>query len=96
MRRELIRLRENAGPEEIARRVSFRLQRQQVLTRQPYPLRLRALLDASVVLLRTTGDAAVMAEQVDHLRAGPDAAVLVADLRGHGSRGDGLRGPAAG
>lgn len=80
-----------AGPDEIAHTVSFRLRRQQVLTRQPYPLRLSALLDASV-LLRTTGDADVMAEQIDHLRAmnrRPNVSVRVVPLDGriHAARG---------
>jgi len=54
--------------DQVGRRVAFRLERQRVLTRQPFPLRLWALLDASV-FLRTTGDPAVMAAQLAHLRA---------------------------
>ncbi|HMG41940.1 MAG TPA: helix-turn-helix transcriptional regulator [Acidimicrobiales bacterium] len=52
-----------AEPDEIARRVSHRMMRQRVLDR----LRLFALVDASV-LLRDTGGQAVMAPQLDHLR----------------------------
>lgn len=55
-----------AGSGERARRVALRMRRQQVLER-PDGLQLFALLDASV-LLRTTGSAAIMAEQVAHLR----------------------------
>lgn len=54
--------------DEVDRRVAFRLERQRVLTRQPFPLRLWALLDASV-FMRTTGGPDVMAAQLAHLRA---------------------------
>jgi DNA-binding XRE family transcriptional regulator len=53
---------------EIAERVTFRLARQHALLREHDPLRLYALLDTSV-LLRETGGPAVMATQLDHLRA---------------------------
>lgn len=73
-----------AGPDAIAHKVSFRLRRQQVLTRQPYPLRLWALLDASV-LLRVTGGPEVMDEQVSHLRemnSRPNISIRVVPLDG--------------
>lgn len=53
----------NASAEDVERRVESRLVRQRVLA----TVRLRALIDASV-LHRDTGGAAVMAEQLDHLR----------------------------
>ncbi|HEV7763121.1 MAG TPA: Scr1 family TA system antitoxin-like transcriptional regulator [Acidimicrobiales bacterium] len=53
---------------EIAERVAFRLARQRAILREAEPLRLYALLDASV-LLRAEGGPDVMAGQVDHLRA---------------------------
>ncbi len=55
-------------PEEVARRVRQRVDRQRVLTREPYPLRLFALLDASA-LHRVTGGPDVMERQREHLRA---------------------------
>lgn len=58
----------SVSPEEISRRVSLRLQRQQVLTKPYHPLKLWALLDASI-LLRMTGDSDVMAGQIAHLHA---------------------------
>ena len=51
---------------DVARRVALRLSRQAVLTRDPDPLTLYAILDASV-LARTTGGPTVMAAQLDHL-----------------------------
>jgi DNA-binding XRE family transcriptional regulator len=51
---------------DVAQRVDLRLSRQAVLTRDPHPLRLYALLDTSV-LLRTVGGPDVMAAQLDHL-----------------------------
>jgi hypothetical protein len=54
--------------EDIARRVEVRLARQAVLERPGDPLRLTAVVDESV-LLRTFGDPAVQAEQLDHLVA---------------------------
>lgn len=76
-----------ATPEEVARRVELRLSRQRVLDRQPNPLRLFALIDASV-LHRTTGGAEVMAAQLDHLRAmaerpNVDIRVVPLDGRAH-------------
>lgn len=50
----------------IAQRVELRLSRQAVLARDPDPLMLYAILDASV-LMRTAGGPAVMAAQVEHL-----------------------------
>jgi transcriptional regulator with XRE-family HTH domain len=49
-------------------RVARRMARQQVLTREPDPLRLSVVLDESV-LRRPTGGHAVMADQLDHLAA---------------------------
>ena len=54
------------SPAEVARRVEQRLRRQQVLSK-PHPLKLCALLDASV-LHRVTGGPATMAGQLEHLR----------------------------
>jgi transcriptional regulator with XRE-family HTH domain len=51
---------------EVAEWVGARLARQQVLDRDPDPLRLRAVLDDSV-LRRLTGAPGVMAEQLGHL-----------------------------
>lgn len=64
---------EEVGPrptsdEAVSRRVELRLARQGVLTRTPDPLQLSVVLDESV-LLRVTGGAAVMGEQLDHLVA---------------------------
>jgi transcriptional regulator with XRE-family HTH domain len=52
--------------DEVAQWVGARLARQQVLDRDPDPLRLRAVLDESV-LRRVTGTPDVMAEQLGHL-----------------------------
>jgi transcriptional regulator with XRE-family HTH domain len=52
--------------EEVDRWVGYRLARQEVLSREPEPLRLSAVLDESV-LHRVAGDGEVMAEQLDHL-----------------------------
>lgn len=73
---------------EVARRVALRMRRQSVLD----SLRLRALLDASI-LQRATGGPEVMAAQLDHLRrmaARPnvDVRILPLDERAHaGGRG---------
>ncbi|MBV9023724.1 MAG: helix-turn-helix transcriptional regulator [Streptomycetaceae bacterium] len=53
-------------PAEIERMVDARIQRQGILDRRP-PFHLWAVLDEAV-LRRIVGDAAVMAEQIDHLR----------------------------
>jgi DNA-binding XRE family transcriptional regulator len=66
----------------IAQRVELRLSRQAVLTRDPDPLTLYAILDASV-LVRTTGGPAVMAAQLDHLAEmdeRPNVSIRVAPL----------------
>lgn len=52
--------------EAIARRVELRTARQQVLTRQPDPLKLHVVLDESV-LHRVAGSADVMTRQLNHL-----------------------------
>jgi transcriptional regulator with XRE-family HTH domain len=62
---------ESIGPrpvtdDAIAQKVELRLSRQGVLDRQPEPLQLSVVLDESV-LHRTTGGAAVMAAQLEHL-----------------------------
>ena len=71
------------SPAEVARRVALRMRRQNVLD----SLRLRALLDASI-LQRETGGPAVMARQLDHLRAmaarpNIDVRILPLDERAH-------------
>ena len=69
---------------EIAKRVEFRLARQRAILREREPLRLFALLDASV-LVRETGGPAVMVDQLDHLRAmaqRPNVEVRVTPLDG--------------
>ena len=61
--------RREPGPpsaDEIERAAQARIARQAVLTREPDPLRLHALIDESV-LLRPTGGSAVMADQLRHL-----------------------------
>lgn len=52
--------------EEIERKVNARMQRQDILKRQP-PLHLWVVLDEAV-LRRVVGNTAVMADQLDHLR----------------------------
>jgi transcriptional regulator with XRE-family HTH domain len=52
---------------EIARRVRFRLARQDAIMWDKDPLHLHALLDESV-LIRVTGDPVIMARQIGHLR----------------------------
>lgn len=79
-----------AAATEVARRVAFRLQRQQVLVK-PYPLKLWALLDASI-FLRTTGSPDIMAAQLDHLRTmgeRPNVHIRTTPLDGriHAARG---------
>ncbi|GLZ12270.1 transcriptional regulator [Actinomadura sp. NBRC 104425] len=54
------------SPQEIERRIELRIRRQEVL-RRPDPMRLELVLDEAV-LHRRVGDAAVMAEQMEHLR----------------------------
>ena len=71
------------SPAEIARRVALRMRRQTVLD----SLRLRALLDASI-LQRETGGPAVMARQLDHLgamaaRPNIEVRILPLDERAH-------------
>jgi DNA-binding XRE family transcriptional regulator len=56
----------NPTEADVTERVALRLARQTVLRRDPGPLTLHAVLDASV-FLRTTGGPDVMAAQVDHL-----------------------------
>jgi hypothetical protein len=68
---------------EVARYVDMRLARQEVLDREPEPLRLSVVLDESV-LYRVAGDGDVMAEQLDHLaelaeRPSIDVRVLTLD-----------------
>lgn len=55
----------HAGPEEVDRRVSLRLERQRLLT-QPCPPKLWAVLD-EVALYRPPGGPGVMRAQVEHL-----------------------------
>lgn len=74
------------GAAEVARRVAQRMRRQQVLNK-PDPLRLFALLDASV-LQRTTGGPEVMEHQLTHLqqmanRPNVEIRVLPLDERAH-------------
>ena len=57
---------DNASEREVARRVSLRLARQAVLTREPDPLVLSVVLDESV-LLRVAGNEDVMRGQLDRL-----------------------------
>jgi transcriptional regulator with XRE-family HTH domain len=54
------------SPPEIERQVELRIRRQEVL-RRPDPMRLDLVLDEAV-LHRRVGDAAAMAEQMEHLR----------------------------
>jgi hypothetical protein len=80
---------DHVAPDEVARRVAQRMARQTVLER----LRFYALLDKSV-LLRETGGPAVMAAQLDHLRAmaerpNIEVRVVPLDQRAHA----GFRGP---
>jgi transcriptional regulator with XRE-family HTH domain len=54
-----------AGEEDLERKVSARLQRQELLQRQP-PVELSAVLNEAV-LMRPVGGAKVMSDQLDHL-----------------------------
>ena len=73
--------------DEVDRWVSHRLARQEVLHREPDPLKLAVVLDESV-LYRVAGDGEVMAEQLDHLagaaeRPNIDVRVLPLDRGTH-------------
>ena len=52
--------------DEVARRIELRLTRQQVLEREPDPLRLLCVIDEAV-LLRAVGDQSTMVDQLEHL-----------------------------
>ncbi|MEM8923955.1 MAG: helix-turn-helix transcriptional regulator [Actinomycetota bacterium] len=70
---------------EVSRRVEVRLQRQQVLTRRPDPLRMLCVIDESV-LIRMIGDPTVMREQLQHLAlmaARPNVELRLAPLDAH-------------
>ena len=76
--------------QEMDHRVEHRLARQRVLTREPHPLVLSAVIDESV-LWRVAGDRAVMATQLDHLvhmadRPNVDVRVLPLDTGEFSSR----------